>query len=77
MNLMTGEFVVGRFEGGGTHTGPPIALAVGSLKEANTGTKMWLSGTTVYRLENGLIVEEIGEEGGIDVAIQFGLYKVE
>lgn len=29
----------------------------------------------VFRLENGLIVEEIGEEGAVDVVKQLGLYE--
>ena len=53
--------MVGRWEGGGTHTGPAFSgLVVGSLPEAS-GRKIHFSGTTVYRIENG-VREEIGQE---------------
>jgi len=52
--------VVGRWQGGGTHTGPGFNdFLVGRLPAA-TGRKMHFTGTTVLRLKGGKIVEEIG-----------------
>jgi predicted ester cyclase len=41
------------------------ALVVGTLDRANTGKEMYFSGTTIFTLENGRIVKEIGEEGAL------------
>lgn len=67
--------MVGRFEGGGTHTGPGFEFAVGGLIQSNSGRRIFLTGMAIFRLEGGLIVEEIGEEGASDVVQQLGLYK--
>src|SRR5471030_568399 len=57
--IAEGDYVVGRWEGGGTHRGPAFSdFLIGSLPAA-TGKKMRFTGTTVLRLENGKIVEEI------------------
>ncbi|KAL1412116.1 hypothetical protein Q8F55_003116 [Vanrija albida] len=73
-NTREGDFVVGRWDGGGTHTGAPFAdLALGSLDTAGTGKKMRFTGTTVFRLEGGKIVEEMGEEGALRALYQLGL----
>ncbi len=51
--IAEGDYVVGRWEGGGTHTGPAFSdFLVGSLPAA-TGLKMRFTGTTVLRLEKG------------------------
>ena len=58
--IAEGDYVVGRWEGGGTHTGPAFAdFLIGSLPAAS-GRKMHFTGTTVLRVENGKIAEEIG-----------------
>src|SRR6266581_1779815 len=58
--IAEGDYVVGRWEGGGTHTGPAFSdFLVGSLP-ANTGRKMKFTGTTVLKLKDGKILEEIG-----------------
>jgi predicted ester cyclase len=58
--IAEGDYVVGRWEGGGTHTGPAFSdFLIGSLPAA-TGHKMHFTGTTVLRIENGKIAEEIG-----------------
>jgi predicted ester cyclase len=63
--IAEGDYVVGRWEGGGTHTGAALDdFLVGSLPAA-TGKKMKFTGTTVLRLENGMIVEEIGLDDGV------------
>src|SRR6202789_1051467 len=62
--IAEGDHVVGRWEGGGTHTGPAFSdFLVGSLP-ANTGRKMTFTGTTVLRVENGKIADEIGFDDG-------------
>jgi predicted ester cyclase len=71
--IAEGDYVVGRWDGGGPHTGPAFdALPMGSLP-AHSGRKMLFTGTTVFRIENGKIVEEIGEEGALTALQQLGL----
>jgi predicted ester cyclase len=68
-----GDYVVGQWEGGGTHTGPAFDdLPLGSLP-ANTGKRMHFTGTTVLKVENGLITEEIGLDDGVTVLKQLGI----
>lgn len=63
--IAEGDYVVGRWDGGGTHTGPAFAdLPVGALPAAS-GKKIRFTGTSVFRIENGKIAEEIGEEGAL------------
>lgn len=72
-----GDYVVGRWEGGGTHTGPAFSdLPVGSLPP-ETGKKIHFSGTTVYRVENGKIAEELGQEQALTVLQQLDLVTTE
>jgi predicted ester cyclase len=67
------DYVVGRWEGGGTHTGPAFEdFLIGSLPPA-TGRKMRFTGTTVLRLESGKIAEEIGLDDGVTALQQLGL----
>ncbi|MEO8752031.1 MAG: ester cyclase [Casimicrobiaceae bacterium] len=74
--IAEGGCVVGRWEGGGTHTGPAFNdFLVGSLPAA-TGQKMHFTGTTVLRLKMGKIVEEIGLDDGVKALQQLGLMKV-
>ena len=71
--IAEGDYVVGQWEGGGTHTGAAFRdLPVGSLPAA-TGRKMRFSGTTVLKVENGLITEELGLDDGVTALIQLGL----
>jgi predicted ester cyclase len=73
--LAEGDYVVGRWEGGGTHTGPAFRdFLIGSLPAA-TGRKMHFTGTTVLRLEGGKIVEEVGLDDGVTALAQLGLIK--
>ena len=73
--IAEGDYVVGRWEGGGTHTGPAFSdFLVGSLPPA-TGRKMHFTGTTVLRLKDGHIVEEIGLDDGVTALSQLGLIK--
>jgi len=74
--IAEGDCVVGRWEGGGTHTGPAFSdFLVGSLPAA-TGRKMHFTGTTVLRLKNGKIIEEIGLDDGVRALQQLGLVYV-
>jgi predicted ester cyclase len=71
--IAEGDYVVGRWVGGGTHTGPAFSdFLIGSLP-ASTGRKMRFTGTTVLRLQNGLIVEENGLDDGVTALQQLGL----
>ncbi|MGZ6308670.1 MAG: ester cyclase [Ktedonobacterales bacterium] len=73
--IAEGDYVVGRWEGGGTHTGPAFSdFLVGSLPAA-TGRTMRFTGTTVLRIENGKIVEEIGLDDGVTALQQLGLMR--
>ena len=71
--IAEGDYVVGRWEGGGTHTGEAFSdFLAGALPEAS-GRKMHFTGTTVLKLENGKIVEEIGLDDGVTALSQLGL----
>lgn len=73
--IAEGDYVVGRWIGGGTHTGPAFSdFLMGSLPAA-TGRTMRFTGTTVIRLENGKIVEEIGLDDGVTALTQLGLIR--
>ena len=73
--IAEGDYVVGRWEGGGTHSGPAFSdFLVGSLSAA-TGRKMHFTGTTVLKLKDGMIVEEIGLDDGVTALQQLGLIK--
>jgi PAS domain-containing protein len=74
-DVAEGDYVVGRWEGGGTHTGPAFSdFLIGSLPAA-TGRKMRFAGTTVLKLKGGKIVEEIGLDDGVTALQQLGLLK--
>ena len=73
--IAEGDYVVGRWEGGGKHTGPAFSdFLVGSLPAAS-GRKMRFTGTTVLRVENGKIAEEIGLDDGVTALQQLGILK--
>jgi len=73
--IAEGDYVVGRWEGGGTHTGPALSdFFIGSLPTAS-GRKMRFTGTTVLRVENGKIAEEVGLDDGVTALQQLGLLK--
>ena len=68
-----GNYVVGQWKGGGTPTGPAFdALPVGSLP-ANSGRRMEFTGTTVIKVVDGMIAEEVGLDDGVTVLQQLGL----
>lgn len=73
--IAEGDYVVGQWEGGGTHTGPAFNdFLIGGLPAA-TGRKMHFTGTTVLKLIDGRIVEEIGLDDGVTALTQLGLMK--
>ena len=71
--IAEGDYVVGRWEGGGTHTGPSFKDFLAGSLPAATGRKMHFTGTTVLRLENGKIIEEVGLDDGVTALTQLGL----
>ena len=73
--IAEGDYVVGRWIGGGTHTGPAFDdFLVGALPAAS-GRKMRFTGTTVIRVENGRIAEEVGLDDGVTALTQLGLIQ--
>src|ERR1700722_287485 len=73
--IAEGDHVVDRWEGGGTHTGPAFSdFLIGSLPAAS-GRKMRFTGTTVIRIANGKIAEEIGLDDGVTALQQLGILQ--
>jgi predicted ester cyclase len=73
--IAEGDYVVGRWEGGGTHTGPAFSdFLIGSLPAA-TGRTMRFTGTTVLKVVDGKIVEEVGLDDGVTALTQLGLIR--
>jgi predicted ester cyclase len=73
--IAEGDYVVGRWIGGGTHTGPAFSdFLLGSLPAAS-GRKMRFTGTTVLKVENGKIAEEVGLDDGVTALTQLGLLR--
>jgi len=73
--IAEGDYVVGQWEGGGTHTGEAFDdFLVGGLPAA-TGRKMHFTGTTVLKVLDGKIVEEIGLDDGVTALTQLGLIE--
>src|SRR6201990_2459738 len=73
--IAEGDHVVGRWEGGGTHSGPAFSDFLAGSLPANTGRKMRFTGTTVLRLENGKIVEGLGLDDGVTALQQPGVIR--
>jgi len=73
--IAEGDYVVGRWEGGGTHTGPAFDdFIIGSLPAAS-GRKMRFGGMTVLRVENGKIAEEVGLDDGVTALQQLNILR--
>jgi predicted ester cyclase len=73
--IAEGDYVVGQWEGGGTHTGPAFSdFLIGRLPAA-TRRKMHFTGTTVLKVINGKIAEEIGLDDGVSALTQLGLIR--
>ena len=73
--IAEGDYVVGQWEGGGTHTGRAFSdFLVGSLPAATVRT-MHFTGTTVLKVVDGKIVEEIGLDDGLTALSQLELIR--
>ena len=73
--IAEGDHVVGQWEGGGTHTGEAFNDFLAGGLPAATGRKMHFTGTTVLKVIDGKIVEEIGLDDGVTALTQLGLLK--
>jgi predicted ester cyclase len=73
--IADGDYVVGQWVGGGTHTGDAFDDMPISALPAATGNKMWFTGISVLKVENGLITEELGIDDGVTALQQLGLIK--
>ena len=71
--IAEGEYVVGQWEGGGTHTGPAFGDFLAGSLPAATGRRMHFTGTTVLRIQGGRIVAEVGLDDGVTALTQLGL----
>lgn len=73
--IAEGDYVVGQWEGGGTHTGRAFSDFLAGPLPAATGRRMHFTGTTVLKVVNGKIVEEIGLDDGVKALTQLGLIR--
>ena len=68
-----GDYVVGQWIGGGTHTGKAFDdMPIGTLPP-ETGKTTRFTGISILKVENGLITEELGLDDGVTVLQQLGL----
>jgi predicted ester cyclase len=74
--IAEGDYVVGQWEGGGTHTGPAFGDFLAGGLPAKSGRKMHFTGVTVLELKEGKIVQEIGLDDGVACLTQLGLLRV-
>jgi predicted ester cyclase len=73
--IADGDYVAGRWEGGGTHTGPAFSdLPAGSLP-GNSGRAIHFTGMTIFKVVDGRILEEIGEEDALKAGLQLGVIE--
>lgn len=71
--LEDGDYVIAQWEGGGTHAGKALTeLPHGGPIPAGSGREVFFSGTSILKVENGKVTEEIGQEGAIDALLQLG-----
>jgi predicted ester cyclase len=73
--IAEGDYVVGQWEGGGTHTGPTFKDFLSGTLPANTGRKMRFTGTTILKIKDGKILEEIGLDDGVAALTQLGILR--
>jgi predicted ester cyclase len=73
--IAEGDYVVGRWEGGGTHTGPAFGDFLAGGLPARSGRKMRFGGVTVLRVKDGKVAEEIGLDDGVTALQQLGLLR--
>jgi predicted ester cyclase len=73
--IAEGDRVVVRWKGGGTHTGCAFHdFRMGSLVAAS-GHTMRFSGTTIFRLEDQRIAEELGQEDALTAMWQLRMFR--
>jgi predicted ester cyclase len=73
--IAEGNYVVGQWIGGGTHTGDAFDdMPIGALP-TNTGKTMRFRGISILKVVNGLITEELGLDDGVTVLEQLALIK--
>lgn len=73
--IAEGDYVVGRWIGGGTHTGPAFSDFLAGSLPAASGRTMRFTGTTVLKVVNGKIAEEVGLDDGVTALTQLGLLR--
>jgi predicted ester cyclase len=73
--IAEGDYVVGRWEGGGTHTGPAFDDFLAGGLPARSGRKMHFGGVTVLRVTDGKVAEEVGLDDGVTALQQLGLLR--
>src|ERR1700756_3735063 len=71
--IAEGDYVVGQWEGGGTHTGAAFGDFLAGGLPAATGRKLQFTGTTVLKVVDGRIAQEIGLDDGVAALTQLGL----
>ncbi len=71
--IAEGDYVVGQWDGGGTHTGPSFRDFIQGSLQANTGRKMRFTGITILKVVNGKITEENGLDDGVTALTQLGI----
>jgi predicted ester cyclase len=73
--IAEGDYVVGQWDGGGTHTGPAFSDFIQGSLPANTGRNMRFTGTTILKVVNGKIAEEICLDDGVTALTQLGILR--
>jgi predicted ester cyclase len=73
--IAEGDYVVGQWEGGGTHTGPAFSDFIHGSLPANTGRKMRFTGITILKVVNGKSGEEKGLDDGVTTLTQLGILR--
>ena len=73
--IAEGDYVVGQWEGGGTHAGPAFNDFLAGGLPGNTGREMHFTGVTVLKVKDGKIVEEIGLDDGVTALTQLRLLR--
>jgi len=74
--IAEGDYVFGRWTGGGTHTGPEFSDLPAGVLPANSGKYIEFSGMSFFKLKDGKIVEELGEEDALKAAFQLGVVQI-
>jgi len=73
--IAEGDYVVGQWEGGGTHNGVASDGFLAGPLRASTGRKMRFTGTAIFRLKSSRIAEEIGLDDGVTALMQLSLVE--